>query len=299
MKTKMNNNIKIAYFGGEPLGVPALEALYKEKIIPELIICNPDRPSGRGQQLTPPPIKIWAGKHAIETFQPGSFDEDANLELLSERGPWDLFIVVAYNHILPKWLIELPKYKTINLHPSLLPKLRGPSPIRTAILENRPEQLGVSIMLMDEEMDHGPLLAQESFKIDEDAWPVNGDVLDKKMSIVGGELLAQTVKQWVEQKISPVDQNHNEATYTKKMTKAMAEISLDPLSLPTGEEAQQLLFKIKAMRGFPGTFFFYQEKRIKITDAEIDSAGKLKPLSVIPEGKKETDFTTWQSTLKS
>ena len=133
----MNTKPKIVFFGGEPLGLPALEALVRAGLTPQLVVCNPDRPSGRGLELTPPRIKTWATEHGIAVFQPTSYkNEEARLKLVETE--WDLFIVVAYNFILPKWLLDLPKYGTINMHPSLLPKLRGMSPIRTAILRTYP-----------------------------------------------------------------------------------------------------------------------------------------------------------------
>ncbi len=123
----MDKRVRIAYFGGEPLGVPVLEELNTCAMSPELIVCNPDRPSGRGKKINTPPVKDWATYHQISVWQPEDFtDRVATEERLKE---YDLFIVVAYNKILPAWLINLPKHKTLNVHPSLLPKLRGASPI--------------------------------------------------------------------------------------------------------------------------------------------------------------------------
>jgi len=149
----MSLPLNFAYFGGEPLGVPVLETLKATGFVPNLIVASPDRPAGRKHELTPPPVKIWAEANNIPVFQPESLKErDALTPLTKET--FDLFVVVAYNKILPKWLLELPVHKTINLHPSLLPLYRGASPIRSAILEDNREAVGVSIMLMDKEMDH-------------------------------------------------------------------------------------------------------------------------------------------------
>ncbi|MCA9804919.1 MAG: methionyl-tRNA formyltransferase, partial [Cyanobacteria bacterium HKST-UBA02] len=124
----------VVFFGGEPLGVPALDALYNEGVIPNVVITNPDRPQGRRMVLTPPPTKVRAIGYGIPVFQPDSYNASTTREWF-ETTSWDLFVVVAYNFILPKWLLELPKYGTLNVHPSLLPKLRGASPIRSAILQ--------------------------------------------------------------------------------------------------------------------------------------------------------------------
>jgi methionyl-tRNA formyltransferase len=134
--SSMENKPRIAFFGGEPLGLPALEALVRTGLTPSLVVCNPNRPSGRGQQLQPPRIKLWAQTQGIEVFQPTTYKNKEDLSVLTNTD-WDLFVVVAYNFILPQWFLELPKHGVVNVHPSLLPKLRGASPIRTAILEDR------------------------------------------------------------------------------------------------------------------------------------------------------------------
>ncbi len=286
--------VKIAYFGGEPLGVPVLVELCKAGIVPSLILCNPDRPVGRKRELTAPPVKKWAEEHDMEVWQPESFtDKEVVIEKLKD---FDLFVVVAYNKILPKWLVELPKYGTINVHPSLLPLLRGASPIRTSILQDMHQQCGVTIMQMDEKMDHGPILAQETLSIPEEAWPMCGTELDDKLSKLGGELLAKTIPQWIAGDITPQEQCHEKATYCGRLDRSMGELVIDPQNLPSGDEAYQTLLKIRAFDGFPGTFFIHEEKRIKVLDAHIDQDA-LQITRVIPEGKKEMDFETYVQTL--
>ena len=183
----MQKKTKIAFFGGEPLGLPALQALCNTGLKPSLVVCNPDRQSGRGLELQAPKIKLWAETQGIEVFQPTSYKDKSALTSLTETD-WDLFVVVAYNFILPKWFLELPKHGVINVHPSLLPKLRGASPIRTAILENLRAEVGVSIMLMDEKMDHGPLLTQVPLALND--WPIEGPMLDDMLGQIGGEILS-------------------------------------------------------------------------------------------------------------
>ncbi len=285
-----NQKLKIAFFGGEPLGPASLEALVRAQITPELVICNPNRPSGRGLELAAPRIKTWAAEHNIEVFQPESFKDKAALGRITET-EWDLFVVVAYNFILPKWFLELPKHGTVNVHPSLLPKLRGMSPIRTAILENRPSEVGVSIMLMDEQMDHGPILAQAPLSLNE--WPIDGTLLDDMLSQIGGELLAMTIPKWVSGILTPKEQNHEVATYTKKFDKADSELFIDPNNLPVGDEAFQILCKIKAYSGIGDTFFMDAGKRVKVKGAGLTDGAQLELTRVVPEGKKEIDFTAY------
>ena len=280
---------KIAFFGGEPLGLPALQALCSAGLTPSLVVCNPDRPSGRGLELTPPHIKVWALENGIDVFQPTTYKDKAVLAQLTET-EWDLFVVVAYNFILPKWFLELPKQGVVNVHPSLLPKLRGASPIRTAILKNLRSEIGVSIMLMDEKMDHGPILAQTPLSLNE--WPINGPLLDNRLAQIGGEMLAQTIPKFLAGELTPTEQNHGDATYTKKFEKADAELFLDPFNLPSGDEAFATLCKINAFAGMADCFFMDEGKRIKIKGADF-SNGTLTLKRVIPEGKKEMYFSSF------
>ena len=280
---------KIAFFGGEPLGLPALQALCSAGLTPSLVVCNPDRPSGRGLELTPPHIKVWALENGIDVFQPTTYKDKAVLAQLTET-EWDLFVVVAYNFILPKWFLELPKQGVVNVHPSLLPKLRGASPIRTAILKNLRSEIGVSIMLMDEKMDHGPILAQTPLSLNE--WPINGPLLDNRLAQIGGEMLAQTIPKFLAGELTPTEQNHGDATYTKKFEKADAELFLDPFNLPSGDEAFATLCKINAFAGMADCFFMDEGKRIKIKGADF-SNGTLTLTRVIPEGKKEMYFSSF------
>ena len=285
----MESKPRIAFFGGEPLGLPALQALCSAGLTPSLVVCNPDRPSGRGLELTPPRIKVWAQAQGIEVFQPTSYKTKEDLLRLTEVN-WDLFVVVAYNFILPKWFLELPKHGVINVHPSLLPKLRGASPIRTAILENLRAEVGVSIMLMDEKMDHGPLLAQTPLGLND--WPIDGPMLDDMLAQIGGEMLARTIPKFLNGELTPTEQNHDEATYSKKFDKAEAELSIDPTNLPTGNEAFEILCKINAWLGIGDTFFMDNGKRVKVKGAILlDNALCL--TRVTPEGKNEMDFAAY------
>ncbi len=313
------SNLKIAYFGGEPLGVPILTELEKAGIVPSVVVCNPDRPVGRKQVLTAPPVKQWALERNIKVIQPTHIPKtppkgivSLSLEKTKEIRktdnimdigivslidiPWDLFIVVAYNHILPKWIIDIPKYGTVNVHPSLLPLLRGASPIRTSILQDMREQCGVTIMQMDEKMDHGPILAQRTLEIPETNWPVYGNELDMTLAQLGGTLLANTIPKYVNEEITPQEQDHTQATYCGRLDRSMGELTLDPHNLPTGDDAYQTLLKIRAFDGFPGTFFMYEGKRVKVLDAQI-AFGNLCITRVLPEGKKEMDFDTYLQSI--
>ncbi len=288
---------RIAFFGGEPLAVPALQALKSTSVTPQLIVCSPDRPAGRGMALRAPAAKEWATTNNIEVFQPTNYKDGVAREKLTSQ-EWDLFIVVAYNFILPQWLLDIPKKGAINVHPSLLPKLRGPSPIRSAILQDEPESVGVTIMLLDEKMDHGPIVAQAGIDIDED-WPLDGVALDETLANSGAYLLAQTVPNWLAGNITPTEQDHDEATYTKLFKKGDNELHIDVKDLPSGDAATTALAKIRAWSGIGDTFFMHDGQRVKVKTASLATNGSLVIESVVPAGKREMSFESYLQSLRS
>lgn len=280
-----NTAPKIAFFGTPDIAVWVLNELKDAGILPTLIITNPDAPRGRKLVLTPPPVKVWADTHHIQTLQPATL-KDASIQETLREGNFDLFIVAAYGKIIPQAILDIPKHGTLNVHPSLLPKLRGASPIRSAILEDMRET-GATIMLMDAQLDHGPVLAQEAVHIAKDDWPLRGRALDELLARHGGTLLAEVIPKWLAREITPTEQTHEAATFCTKISKEMGEIDLSA-------DPYQNLLKIRAFDGWPGTYFFHEKNgtkvRVKIIDAKLDTDGALKILRVIPEGKKEMDY---------
>ena len=156
------SSLRIIFFGTPNAALYALEELLCAGIVPNLVVTMPDEPKGRGLILTPPPVKILAEEKGIPVFQPERIDESAIATIAAENP--DLFIVAAYGKILPKALLDISRLGAINIHPSLLPKYRGASPIRDAILSGDTET-GVTLILLDEKMDHGPIIAQEKMDI--------------------------------------------------------------------------------------------------------------------------------------
>lgn len=281
------SKLKIAFFGTPDIAAIVLDELKAVGIVPSLIITNPDRPVGRKQTLTSPPVKVWSKANNIEVLQPQSLKQ--NSEIVQSIGLCDLSVVVAYGKILPKKMLDIPKYGTLNVHPSLLPKFRGASPIRSAILADERET-GVTIMLMDEEMDHGPIVAQQPIEIAKENWPIKGRELDEGLARLGGALLATTIPDWVAGTIEAKEQDHTKATYCKKITKADGEIDLSA-------DAYQNYLKFCAYDGWPGTFFFAKKEgagriRVKITDAEYKD-GAFVISRVIPEGKNAVPYETF------
>jgi methionyl-tRNA formyltransferase len=247
--------------------------------------------------LRAPAAKEWATTNNIEVFQPTNYKDGVAREKLTSQ-EWDLFIVVAYNFILPQWLLDIPKKGAINVHPSLLPKLRGPSPIRSAILQDEPESVGVTIMLLDEKMDHGPIVAQAGIDIDED-WPLDGVALDETLANSGAYLLAQTVPNWLAGNITPTEQDHDEATYTKLFKKGDNELHIDVKDLPSGDAATTALAKIRAWSGIGDTFFMHDGQRVKVKTASLATNGSLVIESVVPAGKREMSFESYLQSLRS
>lgn len=291
----MTKKINIAFFGGEPLGVPVLEELYATGITPDLIVASPDKPVGRKQIITAPPVKNWADSKNITVYQPESY-KDQSVRTYFEATKWDLFIVVAYNFILPQWLLDIPNKGVINVHPSMLPLLRGASPIRTAIKDDLREAIGLTIMQMDAQMDHGPILDQMPMEITDENWPVPGPELDIALARMGGAMLADVVRDHLADAIIPQEQEHNQATYSKRLAKTDSELQLNPYKLPTSNQARLAWLKINAFMGMGDTWFLHNDKRIKITKAEF-SMGKLRLHKVIPEGKTEMSFDDWLTSL--
>ena len=280
------SNIKIAFWGTSKISVIVLDEMAREGTFPSLIITTPSKPKGRGLELAQSEVKIWADTHNIPTLEPAEIKSEEFLKTLGTE--WDLFIIASYGKIVPRTILDLPKHGTLNVHPSLLPKLRGASPIQSAILEDapvgEPHETGVTIMLIDEEVDHGPIVAQEKITIQN--WPPKGSELEEALGILGGNLLVKTIPLWIAGTIIPMKQNHNEATYTKKITKESGHINL-------ADDPVRMYRKIRAFDIWPRSYFTTErngrEIRVVVTDANITD-GKLIIDRVIPEGKKEMTY---------
>lgn len=230
-----------------------LERLLNVGYSPSLVVTGPDKKAGRKQELTLSPVKEVALKHNLPLAQP---ENPAELQERKELKEAELFVLSAYGNILSKELIELPSKGVLNVHPSLLPKYRGPAPERFALL-NGEEKTGVTIILMDEQVDHGPIVTQEEFVIPQD---MRHEELHAKLGEIGGELLVKTLPQWLLGKITPKEQNHDQATFTKKITKEDGRIDWN-------KEAAYIARQIRAFDPWPGTFTTWNKKFLKILKA--------------------------------
>jgi len=271
--------INFVFFGTPLYAEFVLEELEKKGLLPSLIITAPDRPAGRGLSLTPPPVKIWANERNIPVLQPEKLDAGF-ISKLKNVG-YELAIVAAYGKIIPNEVLDIPKHGTLNIHPSILPKYRGPSPLEAPIL-NGDIETGVSIMLLDEEMDHGPIIVQEKIKINE----LNKERLGEKLFRLGGKMLVDIIPQWIHGEIEARVQKHEEASYTKKITKQDGLVDLN-------DDPKINWQKFRAYYKWPVTFFFIEKNpgqiRVKITEAEFKN-NEFIIKKVIPEGKKEINY---------
>ncbi|OJI06852.1 MAG: methionyl-tRNA formyltransferase [Candidatus Vogelbacteria bacterium CG22_combo_CG10-13_8_21_14_all_37_9] len=278
--------MKWAFFGTDEFSVLVLVELAKTGLKPDLIISTPDQVQGRHLTLSPPPIKIWAQKNKIPLLQPESLKKD----FIFSSGSWDLFLVASYGKIIPESILEIPTHQVLNIHPSLLPLYRGPSPLQSALLNGETET-GVTIMLVDPEMDHGPILAQEKIDLTEGT---NYLVLEKHLAILGAQLFAKIIPTWLTGQIKAGVQNHALATYTRKFLKADGEINLADSGLTN-------YHKYQALHPRPGVFTYLNHKkqplRIIIKQAHLE-ADQFIIDRVIPEGRKEITWTEFQNGLK-
>ncbi len=194
---------------------------------------------------------------------------------------WDFILVCSYGKILPKKLLDHPRRGVINIHPSLLPKFRGPSPYVSNILADE-RVTGVSVMLLEEKMDAGPLLAQARIEIEESDWPPQGLTLSQMLFTEGINLLAEVLPDYLSGKLTLTAQDEAGATYTKKFTDADALLDLT--------KPREAFLKIRAFDKSPRAHFITEKgKRVVVTDAEWNN-GELKILKVLPEGKKEMGY---------
>lgn len=279
--------IPFAFFGSSRFSVIVLDALEKKGILPTLIITTPDKPAGRKLILTPTPVKTWGLTRNIPVLDPAKLDA-AFVNVLQSKNI-ALFVVASYGKIIPKALLDLPAHKTLNIHPSLLPLYRGASPLQSAMLDDA-KDTGVTIMRIDEHMDHGPLVAQKSVHIDE--WPVYEE-FETLMAAEGADLLAEIMPKWVSGDIREKDQEHDKATYTKKIEK---EDGL--LDLSSNTDPYKVFRMIQAYHEWPVAYLFIKhagkDMRIKITSASF-AQGTLTLEKVIPEGGKEMTYKDFVS----
>ena len=277
--------IPFAFFGSSDFSIHILDALKAKGFLPAIVVTTPDKPQGRGLALTPTVVKIWAQKNNIIVLDPAKLDL-VFLEQFKEY-KCQVSIVASYGKLIPVSILDAAPKKTLNVHPSLLPNYRGASPIQSAMLDDV-KNTGVTMIRLDKEMDHGPIVAAEKMHFDE--WPIYEKV-EEKLGTLGGELLAKILPLWVEEKAKETEQDHSRATFTKKIVKEDGLLDPADISPEAPMDRAYLAFrKIQAYHAWPGAYFFIERNgkkiRVKIASASWNK-NKLLIEKVIPEGKKE------------
>lgn len=285
--------MKIVYMGTPDFAVPSLEKLYNSRHEVTAVFTQPDKPQGRKMILTPPDVKVCAEKLGIKVFQPKTMKSEEALELVKASEP-DVIVVAAYGQILPKAVLDLPKYGCVNIHGSLLPKYRGAAPIQQAVL-NGDRVTGVTTMQMDVGLDTGDILLTAETEIGENE--TSGELFDR-LALLGGELILETLDKLETGEIVPKKQNESLATHTSKIDKTLC-----PLDFT--KSAAEVHNKIRGLHPWPVATAVIGGKKVKIHKAFVsDKSGasgtilSVKPLIIAcgegsieiaelqPEGKK-------------
>ncbi|MEX2145350.1 MAG: methionyl-tRNA formyltransferase [Candidatus Spechtbacterales bacterium] len=259
---------KFVFFGTPKFSKIVLQKLIKAGFKPALVITAPDKPVGRKQKLTPSPVKVLAKKNKIPVLEPERLDNEFINKLRSDS--YDFFVVAAYGKLLPPDILETPKKGALNVHPSILPRWRGASPVQHAILSGDKET-GSTIMLMDDKLDHGPILAQEKLKIKKGNM---AETLSDKLALHGAKLLIETIPKWIKGSLETKEQNHGLATYTKMITREDGRINWHA-------PAEVLKRKLMAFTPWPGLFTTWNGKRLKILSFETSNKKSFAPGKVI------------------
>lgn len=242
-------DLKVVFMGTPTFSVPILEALIETTNV-IMVVSQPDREKDRKGNLLPTPIKEVANKHHIPLFQPQNIKNE--YQHIIDANP-DIIITCAYGQIIPEALLTFPKYKCINVHGSLLPKLRGGAPIHHAIIDGETET-GITIMYMDSKMDAGDIISQRKIKIEDDD---NLDSLYEKMSYLGRDLLMDTLESIIDGTNNRRKQDKKKVTYGLNITKADERINFDR----SGPEIHNL---IRGLSTIPGAYCMMDNKRLKI-----------------------------------
>lgn len=270
------STLHIAFFGTPELTVPVLEHLKASGFSPKVIVTNPDRPKGRDMAVTPSPAKVWAKKHKIPVLTPEKLDD----VFIKELSSYDinLGLVVAYGSILPLSVIDAPRFGMINVHYSLLPKYRGATPVESAIL-NGEEKTGVTIQRIVPKLDAGQIILQKELDILPDE---TAPELRDRLNEMAKQMVVDTLIAREKGSAREFPQDDSKATNCKKTKKEHGELNLK-------DKGDVNYRKYRAYFGWPGTYFFKDKKRIKITKAKLVN-GEFVIEKVIPEGKKEIAY---------
>ena len=277
-------DIKVVFMGTPSFAVPVLEKLIENYNV-IMVVCQPDRAKDKKGNIIYPPVKELALKNNIEVYQPLKLSSE--YEYIIEKNP-DIIITCAYGQILPSSLLDYPKYGCINVHGSLLPRLRGGAPIHHAII-NGDKETGITIMYMDKKMDAGDIISQRSLEIK------NTDNLDSiysNLSVLGSELLIETLPSIINGTNNRIKQNENEVTFGYNISKEDELINFN-------DSAINIFNKVRGLCSIPGASCYYNGKRLKIYEVEVaDKLSKDIPGKIVEVNKDSLVVTTKDYLIK-
>lgn len=281
-------NLKYIFYGTGPLAEAAIYTLYHHGLVPIAIVTKPDAPVDRAQVITAPIIKTWAISKGIKVYQPENLKEENNiLNNFLKENKIDLAIVASYGKIIPGYLLKIPTHGTLNIHPSMLPLYRGPSPIESQILDGM-TSIGLSIMELDSGMDSGPVYIQTEIPIPTPNEDWNSKTIERMCGRSGADLIVQILPFIIEGALKPIAQDSSKVTICKFIKKEQGEVvfPFDPVELKN---------KWHALRPWPGVFFFVKhgDKNLRVKINQIDIS-TLDILRVTPEGKSEMDWESFR-----
>ncbi len=270
--------MKAIFMGTPQFAIASLEALYESKFDIKLVITQPDRPKGRGKKLQSPPVKEKAIELNLDVFQPESIKDKNAIDIIRDINP-DIIVVVAFGQILPKEVLEIPRFGCINVHASLLPMYRGAAPINFAII-NGEKKSGITTMFMDEGLDTGDMILKDEVEILETDTFLD---LHDKLSSLGKKTLSKTLSLIIEEKAPREKQNNEESSYAPIMKKSLGLIDWS-------KSSREIVNLVRGTYPWPSAFTYYNNLVMKVLRAEYDEEASLTApgtiLSVDNEGIK-------------
>ena len=279
--------MRIVYMGTPEIAATILERLLEEPYEVVLVVTQPDRPKGRGNTLTCSPVKELAVSRGIPVFTPEKLRLPENVEVVREAEP-DMIVVAAFGQILPKSVLDIPRYGCINVHASLLPKYRGAAPIQWSILDGESET-GITIMYMNEGLDTGDILLQKVVPIDAEE---TGGSLHDKLAETGAEALVEAIPGIIDGTLEPVPQGEMTTPYAKQLTKEMGRLDFS-------WDAEKLERYVRGLNPWPGTYTFRDGQMLKIWAAEVcDGSNEAMPGTVVAVDKNSFSVQTGSGVLR-
>ena len=278
-------SLRIVFMGTPDFSVPSLKAIHAAGFIIQAVYTQPDKQRGRGKKVSSSPVKECAEKLGIPVFQPQSLKDPDVIAALAELQP-DVIVVIAYGKILPKSILDIPRYGCLNVHGSLLPAYRGAAPIQYAIKDGV-RTSGVTIMMLDEGMDTGKVLKKSEIVLD--AKETTGTLFDK-LSVIGAETLIPVLKDLPAYEAAAQSQDESKATYTAKITKEMTQIDFS-------QPAVVIERLIRTLDPHPGAYVLHDGHRLKIWAADVVPGTEAEPGTIIEVTKTSITVQTGRDAL--